>query len=154
LRIFVSLAVIAGVAGLIAFAALRDNGDTTQTASPARTTTPLLPSVVIITPSDGSTASNPIEVRMAIAGVKFAPESDPATTNAGHLHVIIDGGVPSPGQIVPQDATHLDLADASFRVTIPTLSAGPHTIAAVFTNSTNIVSNPPLTDTTRITVTE
>ncbi len=89
-------------------------------------------------PADTFTVSNPITVAMAIGGGRlYQKESDPVVLGYGHLHVLIDSPLPSPGDTVAADATHIDLADASHVLKLPALSPGEHTISAVWTDSRN-----------------
>ncbi len=154
---FVPLAVIIGVAVLIAYSVARGRGgngeggtSVVQTLGPRST---VAPSVVFVSPNDGATVANPVTVRMAVAGVLLEPASVPAQPLQGHLQVIIDGAAPAAGQVMPQDATHVDLADGGHVVTLPALSPGAHTVTAVFANSDHVVPDPPMTATIRITVT-
>lgn len=96
-------------------------------------------------PQQVYTASNPVTVALAIgAGLRYQPaDGRSPRTGYGHLHVIIDDdNLPIPGDIVPVDETHLDLADGSHTVTLPALEPGRHAISAVFTDSEHRVTLP------------
>jgi hypothetical protein len=89
-------------------------------------------------PADTFTVSNPVTVAMAIGGGRlYQTEGDPVLIGYGHLHVLIDSPLPSPGDTVAADDTHIDLADASHVLKLPALSPGEHTISAVWTDSRN-----------------
>jgi hypothetical protein len=89
-------------------------------------------------PADTFAVSNPVTVAMAIGGGRlYQKEGDPVQTGYGHLHVLIDAPLPSPGDVVAADDTHIDLADASHVLKLPALSPGEHTISAVWTDSRN-----------------
>jgi hypothetical protein len=50
---------------------------------------------------------------------------------------LIASPLPSPGDTVAADDTHIDLADASHVLKLPSLSPGEHTLSAVWTDSRN-----------------
>ena len=73
---------------------------------------------------------------MAIGGGRiYQKEGQPVQVGYGHLHVLIDSPLPSPGDLIITDDAHIDLADASHVLKLPTLSAGQHTISAVWSDS-------------------
>jgi Domain of unknown function (DUF4399) len=89
-------------------------------------------------PADTFTVSNPITVAMAIGGGRlYQKEGDPVLIGYGHLHVLIDSPLPSPGDTVAADDKHIDLADASHVLNLPLLAPGEHTLSAVWTDSRN-----------------
>ncbi len=146
--------VLAGT--LIGYAIARGTGSSNSTESSLATLAPrrtIAPDVGFVSPLDGDTVSNPITVRMAVAGVFFDPASASPAPNHGHLHVIVDGTIPPPGQIMPADDTHIDLADGGHVVTLPDLSPGPHTLTVFFTDSTHVVPERLASQTITVNVT-
>ena len=104
-------------------------------------------------PSDTFTVSNPITVAMAIGGGRiYQKEGEPVQVGRGHLHVLIDASLPLPGDLIATDDTHIDLADASHVLKLPTLSAGQHTISAVWSDSHNSAGYGSATATIKIDV--
>jgi Domain of unknown function (DUF4399) len=104
-------------------------------------------------PSDTFTVSNPITVAMAIGGGRiYQKEGEPVEVGYGHLHVLIDSPLPSPGDVIATDDTHIDLADASHVLKLPALSAGQHTISAVWSDSRNSAGYGSATATIKIDV--
>jgi len=104
-------------------------------------------------PADTFTVSNPVTVAMAIGGGRlFQKEGDPVLIGYGHLHVLIDSPLPLPGDTVTADDTHIDLADASHVLKLPTLPPGQHTISAVWTDSRNSADYGSATATIKINV--
>ena len=143
---------VVGVVALLAYSVLHArSGDKLTTVSPGQTQRPL-PPAEFVSPRDGATVTNPINVRLAVAGVALVPATGAAQLGQGHLHVIIDGPAPAAGQAVPNDATHIDLADGSHTVTLPPLSPGPHTLTVVFGDSLHVVINPALSQTITVNV--
>ena len=141
LPILAIVAVVLAVA-LIGYAIARGTGGSGPTESSLATPAPkrtLAPDVQFVSPLNGDTVSNPITARMAVAGVLLERASATPALNHGHLHVIVDGTIPPPGQIMPSDATQIDLADGGHMATLPPLSPGAHTLTVFFTDSTHVV---------------
>lgn len=153
---FLALLVIAGVVGLFAYTILR--GDNRGTEPPAvevfgpRAT--IGPSVQFVSPLDGATVANPVTVRMAIAGLRFAKTSEPAQRGYGHLVLIIDGAPPPAGEAVPRGPNIIHLDDASHVVTLPTMAPGPHTLTVLFADSNEMFADATLTQTITLTVSQ
>lgn len=153
---FLALLVIAGVASLFAYTVLR--GDDGHMEPPAgeivapRAT--IGPAVAFVSPLDGATVANPVEVRMAIAGLRFARTSEPAQRGHGHLVLIIDGAAPPAGEAVPRGPNIIHLDDASHVVTLPTMAPGRHTLTVLFADSNELFADATLTQTIEVTVSQ
>ena len=151
--------VIVGVIALIAYAIFYgSSGDSDNTKVTTLTVTPgptvsFPPAAQFVSPLDGAQVANPIAVRMAVGGVLFSPASEPAAPGKGHLGVIIDGDAPPAGQQFIADATHIDLTDASYTLTLPTLSPGQHRLTVVFLDSNSAVTAPIISQSITVTVT-
>lgn len=149
-----TLAAIAIFVGLIAYAVVRGSGD--DGAKPVSTFGPTgsvqATGVGFNSPRDGDTVSNPVQVALVVGGLRLQKAIEPVTPGFGHLGVIIDGEVTPEGETFVADATHLDLADASHTLTLPDLTAGPHTLAVIFMNSKNVSNGPLIAETIHITV--
>ena len=151
-----ALLVIAAVVGLFAYAVLR--GDSSGTEPPTgeivRPQATIGPSVQFVSPLDGATVTNPVTVRMAIAGLRFARTSEPAQRGYGHLVLILDGAPPPAGEVVPQGPNVIHLDDASHVVTLPTMAPGPHALTVLFADSDELFADATLTQTITLTVSQ
>lgn len=150
------LLVIAGVAVLFAYALLRGDGSgteppATEVLGPRAT---ISPSVQFVSPLDGATVTNPVTVRMAIAGLRFAKTSEPAQSGYGHLVLIIDGEPPPAGEAVPRGPNIIHLDDASHVTTLPRLAPGPHTLTVLFADSNEVFADATLAQTITVTVSQ
>lgn len=161
LKVFLDLrvAAFAGLVAVFAVAILRTQGGDSGAGSgqilplpPAQAT--IAPGVLFDRPRDGSTVSNPVTAKMAVGGVLFAAASEQAQPGHGHLLVIVDGPAPSAGVVLKADATHIDLTDASHETVLPNLAPGRHTLTAVFVDSNDTVSNPPIATTITVNVSQ
>lgn len=108
--------------------------------------------VTIVKPVNGATVSGPVEVCMEVFGVQVEPAKNGVNAGKGHHHLLIDVDLPTNlGNPVGKDANHVHMGDGSTCKTLK-LSAGKHTIRALFAQGNHVPYNPPLSDTIEITV--
>lgn len=148
-------------AGGIATYAILHGSDGGGTAAPPRFTAgPTMaprttegPSVIITSPEDGSTVSNPVEVAMAIGGgLRYqGPSETPNLTN-GHLFVLIDEPVPAGNTQLSANDSQIDLGITSHETTLPALPVGEHTITAVWVDADNYTNLDVISQTITVTV--
>jgi len=149
------LAVIVLVVALLAYAVVYGrHDDTPVNPSPQRSAAATLSAQAkFVSPLNGTDVANPIEVRMAIGGVKFEPATKSPAPGEGHLYLIIDGGPPSQGSKLSGQRPDIDLSDASHDVTLPALTQGKHRLTLLFVDSADVFQNSLLTDSVTINVT-
>ena len=114
-------------------------------ATPAampRTVSPEGASVFFITPADGDTVSNPVEIEFGIEGmvVVAAGVND---AHSGHHHLLVDTDAPDMGLPIPADANHIHFGDASTSTEL-TLETGQHTLRLLLGDHLHIPHNPPI----------
>jgi len=114
-------------------------------ATPAampRTVSPEGASVFFITPADGDTVSNPVEIEFGIEGmvVVAAGVND---AHSGHHHLLVDTDAPDMGLPIPADANHIHFGDASTSTEL-TLEPGQHTLRLLLGDHLHIPHNPPI----------
>ncbi len=109
-------------------------------------------SVSITKPADGATVSGPVEVCLETHGVEVEPAKKGVNDGKGHHHILID--VDLPGDLskpIGKDANHVHMGDGSTCKTLE-LSAGKHTIRALFAKGNHVPYSPAITATATITV--
>lgn len=132
--------------------------DSPAQAAPAATEPAGLPrsesvsgaSVYFITPANGATVSNPIDIEFGIDGMELVP----AGVNqpfSGHHHLLIDTELPPFNQPIPADANHVHFGDGSSSTQI-TLEPGEHKLLLLLGDHLHIPHDPPVTSET-ITIT-
>lgn len=82
----------------------------------------------IVAPEDGSTVSGPVTVTM-VADDFVVEAAGEVRSNAGHLHLMIDVGCVTPGEVIPADGSHLHLGDGRTEVELD-LQPGEYTLCA------------------------
>lgn len=115
---------------------------TEETAAIPRSASPAGATVFFISPADGATVSNPIQVEFGIAGMTVAPAGDD-TPHSGHHHLLIDTGLPDLGLPIPKDDQHVHFGDGSTATEI-TLEPGEHTLQMLLGDHLHIPHDPPL----------
>jgi hypothetical protein len=105
--------------------------------------------VFFISPADGDTVSNPVNIAFGIEGMGVAPAGD-ATPDTGHHHLLIDTGLPDLGMPIPADDKHVHFGKGQTETEI-TLSPGEHTLQMLLGDYLHIPHDPPLTS-DRITI--
>lgn len=83
--------------------------------------------VFIISPKNGTTVGQEVQVRFGVEGIALKPAGD-ATPNSGHHHLLIDAKeLPPLDAPIPNDATHKHYGNAQTADTIH-LAPGTHTL--------------------------
>lgn len=140
--------------GIVTYAVFNSDSasaPTGETLQPQRTLA--TPSVLITSPADVDTVSNPVSVSMAIGGgLVYQAEGGPLSPGLGHLWLLIDAPAPDANATLTADDIHIDLSDGSHKTTLPTLSPGQHTLTAVWTDSENTTYSPSISNTITVTV--
>ncbi len=99
-------------------------------------------SVFFITPADGATVTNPINIAFGIAGMDVVKAGD-NQPNSGHHHLLIDTDLPGLEAPIPADEHHVHVGDGSTTTEI-TLPPGEHTLQMLLGDHLHIPHNPPL----------
>ncbi|MGH9040262.1 MAG: DUF4399 domain-containing protein [Acidimicrobiia bacterium] len=99
---------------------------TSSTATEATATSAPAASVSFAEPADGAKLTSPLKVKMQATGVTIEPAGE-VKAGAGHFHITVDGGCVTPGEVIPNDATHLHYGKAQTEAEVP-LEAGSHTL--------------------------
>ena len=115
-----------------------------KTAPPAlpRTASPEGARVFFITPADGATVSNPVQIEFGIEGMSVVKAGD-ATPNSGHHHLIIDADLPDLGAPIPANDNYIHFGDGSTAAEI-TLDPGQHTLQMLLGDHLHIPHDPPV----------
>jgi hypothetical protein len=113
-----------------------------QPAIPARTASPEGARVFFITPANGDTVSNPIDIEFGIEGMTIVKAGDKQPAS-GHHHLLIDTDLPDLGAPVPADANHVHFGDGSTRTEI-SLEPGQHTLRLLLADYLHVPHDPPV----------
>jgi uncharacterized protein YfaP (DUF2135 family) len=108
------------------------------------------PAVHFVAPVDGTTVSNPIQVKMAVDGMKVMPAGE-LVAGTGHHHLIVDGQPVPMGEAVPADKTHLHFGKGQTETELA-LPPGQHTLTLQFADGKHQSYGPALSQTIEITV--
>jgi hypothetical protein len=96
-----------GPLALLLFASGCGNGHATRatgTSPRASTSAPRGPiTLTILSPAEGSTVSNPINLQVQAAGIQIAPASQ-QVAGAAHYHAFLDNDPVAEGQVIPSGA--------------------------------------------------
>ena len=98
--------------------------------------------VFFITPADGDTVSNPVNVEFGIEGMSIVKAGDAAPAS-GHHHLLIDTGLPELGLPIPADAKHIHFGDGSTATEL-NLEPGQHTLQLLLGDHLHIPHDPPV----------
>lgn len=108
-----------------------------------RTASPDGARVFFISPSNGETVRNPVQVVFGIEGMTVVPAGDDMP-HSGHHHLLIDTDLPDPGLPIPKDDRHVHFGDGSTETEI-TLEPGEHTLQLLLGDHLHIPHDPPVT---------
>jgi Domain of unknown function (DUF4399) len=98
--------------------------------------------VYFITPMDGEQANGSVTIRFGLKGMGVAPAGTEREFT-GHHHLLIDTGLPSLDEPIPNDANHRHFGGGQTEVTL-TLPAGEHTLQLILGDWSHIPHNPPV----------
>jgi hypothetical protein len=122
----------------------------TETQTIARTPATEGASVFFITPADGATVTNPINIEFGIAGMEVVAAGN-NQPDSGHHHLLIDTDLPDLGLPIPATEHHVHFGDGSTSTQI-SLPPGEHKLQMLLGDYLHIPHNPPLTS-AQITIT-
>jgi len=109
-------------------------------------------SVTIAKPNNNEAVGSPVEVCMTVMGVTVEPAKKGVNPDRGHHHLLIDTALPHDlSRPIGKDAQHVHMGDGSTCKKLK-LSAGKHTIRALFANGQHVPYSPEISDTITITV--
>lgn len=95
-----------------------------------------------ISPADGETLSSPVLVRFGLKNMGVAP-AGVDKPNTGHHHLLIDTGLPSMSQAVPNDENHRHFGGGQTEASIE-LSPGVHTLQLLLGDFSHIPHETPV----------
>jgi hypothetical protein len=99
--------------------------------------------VSIVSPKNGATVGQDVEVKFAVSGIAIAPATD-ATPNTGHHHLLVDSNeLPLAGSPIINDAKHKHYGKGQTSDTLH-LEPGDHTLQLEFANSAHVPFEPPI----------
>lgn len=107
-------------------------------------------SVFFITPADGATVSNPVDIEFGVEGMDIVPAGTEQQFS-GHHHLLIDVELPALDQPIPADANHIHFGDGSTSTQLE-LEPGTHTLMLLLGDHLHIPHDPPVSSPT-ITIT-
>lgn len=99
-------------------------------------------SVFFITPANGATVTNPIQIEFGIEGMDVVKAGD-NQPNSGHHHLLIDTDIPNLGLPIPADERHVHFGDGRTATEI-VLPPGEHTLQMLLGDHLHIPHEPPL----------
>lgn len=96
----------------------------------------------IISPRDGATVQSPVTVVFGLQNMGVAPAGvDKA--NTGHHHLLIDAGLPPPGQPIPSNEHYRHFGGGQTQTTLE-LEPGTHTLQLLLGDKNHIPHDPPV----------
>ena len=102
-------------------------------------------SVSISEPSNGAKISGPVKVCLSTSGVTVEPAKMGVNKGKGHHHLLVDVSLPRDlSKPIGKDANHIHMGDGS-KCKKLNLTAGKHTIRALFAKGNHVPYNPALT---------
>lgn len=122
----------------------------TDTAALPRSASPDGARVFFITPADGDTVSNPVQVEFGIEGMSVA-KAGSDVPESGHHHLIVDAELPDLGMPIPASDSYIHFGDGSTSTEL-TLTPGEHTLQLLLGDHMHIPHDPPVASET-ITIT-
>jgi len=102
-------------------------------------------SVSISEPSNGAKISGLVKVCLSTSGVTVEPAKMGVNQGKGHHHLLVDVNLPRDlSKPIGKDANHIHMGDGS-KCKKLNLTAGKHTIRALFAKGNHVPYNPALT---------
>lgn len=98
--------------------------------------------VYFINLKDGTSIAPKDTIHFGLRGVVVAPAGSDKETS-GHLHLLIDTGLPSLSEPIPSDLNNLHFAAGQTAAEV-ILSPGPHTLQLVLADKNHIPHSPPV----------
>ncbi len=101
-------------------------------------------SVSISEPSNGAKISGPVKVCLSTSGVTVEPAKMGVNKGKGHHHLLVDVGLSKNlSKPIGKDANHIHIGDGS-KCKKLNLTAGKHTIRALFAKGNHVPYDPVL----------
>jgi len=111
----------------------------------AKVSIEILSSVTITTPPKGAMVTGPVKVCLETSGVEVEPAKMGVNEGKGHHHLLVDVDLPKDlTKPIGKDANHIHMGDGSTCKKL-NLTAGKHTIRALFAKGNHVPYNPTLT---------
>lgn len=108
--------------------------------------------IMITSPKDGAIISSPVKVCLAIKGYEVEPAKKGVNEGKGHHHLLVDVDLPENlKEPIGKDEHHIHMGDGSTCKKVK-LSAGEHTIKALFAKGNHVPYDPAITTTIHVTV--
>jgi Domain of unknown function (DUF4399) len=112
-------------------------------AAAARTPSPPGAEAYIISPKNGATVKNPVEVRFGLKGMGIAPAGI-KFDNTGHHHLLIDSDPPAElGAPLPATDKLVHFGKGQTETSL-TLAPGKHTLQLILGDLSHIPHDPPV----------
>lgn len=115
---------------------------TAETSALPRTPSPDGARVFFITPADGDTVSNPVQVDFGIEGMSVSKAGD-NQPNSGHHHLLIDAELPDLDAPIPANANYVHFGDGRTSTQL-TLESGQHSLQMLLGDHLHIPHDPPV----------
>ena len=117
--------------------------DAAPSAPAARLKAPHGATVSILSPKDGATVGQDVNVKFGVEGIALTPAGDPMP-GSGHHHLLIDAKeLPPLDAPIPNDATHKHYGKGQTEDTVR-LTPGDHTLQLDFADAAHMQFDPPL----------
>ncbi len=99
--------------------------------------------VYFISPSDGTTTTNPVKIKFGAAGINIVP-AGVEMPNSGHHHLLINvDELPNLKLPIPADSNHLHFGNGQTETEI-NLPPGKHTLQLLLGNYLHVPHSEPL----------
>lgn len=97
--------------------------------------------VFIVSPVDGATVTNPVNVKFGVESMTLAPAGT-TTPGTGHHHLLVDADkLPALDQPIPSDEHHMHFGKAQTETAL-TLAPGKHTLQLLFGDGNHVPHSP------------
>ena len=111
----------------------------------AKVSIEVLSSVTITSPPKGAMVTGPVKVCLETSGVEVEPAKMGVNKGKGHHHLLVDVGLPKNlSKPIGKDTNHIHMGDGS-KCKKLNLTAGKHTIRALFAKGNHVPYDPALT---------
>lgn len=111
-----------------------------------------IPTVEILAPADGDTASLPFTIRLAASGVTIAPATGVREEGIAHHHLLINVDPTPLAGPIPADEGYVHLGSGVSEYTVESLPPGTHRIIAILAWGDHVPVTGAGTDTVRVVV--
>ncbi len=98
--------------------------------------------LLIVSPANGATVSSPLVLKALLQGMRLAP-SGTADAREGHIHVLVDIGLPVSNAPIPRDGNHFDFGSGESEGEVE-LAVGKHTLQLLLGDGNHVPHTPPV----------